>query len=519
MKNKDVRTRQTAQNNPRRVVAGVDVLVKDHECLIDVLPISILIFSPDGVISQASRSAESLFGYNQSELIGKSLFALIADSEAKRLAQSLGSHVSKGHGHVLLHGQAISGQRRDGRSFPAELTISEAQQACTLGFVGVFQDMTQIFEARNALNHNQERFALAMAGTNEGLWDWDVGSGKVYYSNRVGELFGLDEDFGPPDAWFNCVHPDDRERYQRSLIQHLKGETPFFSIDYRLNGPGNRWVRHRGLGLRDGQGHVFRMAGSVGDITEAKLAETKLQESLAQAESASKAKSDFMASMSHELRTPLNAVIGFSEMIHGQLLGPVGQPKYIEYANDIMSSARHLLDIITDILEMARLEAGHAEFHPEPLDMGAVIDATLRLLHQRVSHSGLSITAKMAPNLPPVLGDERRLKQVMINLVGNAIKFTPKGGQIIVEAKPVLSGHLMVRVIDSGIGIAERDIPRAMAPFTQVDSVVARRYQGSGLGLPLAKAFVELHGGNLELSSLLGKGTTVTFHLPLHFPD
>lgn len=519
MKNKDARTRQTEQSNAPGFPGEPNVLEIYHERIIYVLPIPLLIFAADGNIKQTSQAADTLFEHGLGELIGKSLFSLVTVDDAKRLAQSLDSHVSKGHGHVLLHGQAISGLRRDGRIFPAELTISEVRQADDTVFVGVFNDMTPIFEARSALNQNQERFALAMAGTNEGLWDWDLGSGKVYYSNRVGDLFGLDEDLGPPDAWFNCIHPDDREPYRRSLIQHLKKETPFFSIDYRLSGPGNRWVRHRGLGLRDENGRVYRMAGSVGDITEAKQAEAKLHESLAQAEAANKAKSDFMASMSHELRTPLNAIIGFSEMIHGQLLGPAGQPKYVEYAGDIMASARHLLDIITDILEMARLEAGHAEFHPEPLDMGAVIDASLRLLNQRISHSGLSITPKIAQSLPPVLGDERRLKQVMINLVGNAIKFTPKGGQIIVEAKPVLSGHLMVRVIDSGVGIAERDIPRAMAPFTQVDSVLARRYQGSGLGLPLAKAFIELHGGNLELSSQLGKGTTVTFHLPLHFPD
>jgi len=239
-----------------------------------------------------------------------------------------------------------------------------------------------------------------------------------------------------------------------------------------------------------------------------------LRETLVQTEAANKAKSDFLAAMSHELRTPLNAIIGFSEMIHAQLLGPAGVPKYVEYAGDILASAGHLLDIINDILEMARMEAGHTEFHPTPLDISATIEGSLRLLHQRISHSGLILATKIAPKLPRIMGDDRRLKQVLINLVGNAIKFTPKGGQIVVEAKPVLSGQLMLRVVDSGIGIAERDIPRALAPFTQVDSVLARRYQGSGLGLPLAKALVELHGGNLELSSILGKGTTVTLYFP-----
>ncbi|MBF0167116.1 MAG: PAS domain S-box protein [Alphaproteobacteria bacterium] len=247
-------------------------------------------------------------------------------------------------------------------------------------------------------------------------------------------------------------------------------------------------------------------------LPETSDSELKLREALAQTEAANRAKSDFLAAMSHELRTPLNAIIGFSEMIHAQLLGPAGVPKYVEYAGDILASASHLLDIITDILEMARMEAGQTEFKPAPLDISSVIEGSMRLLHQRISHSGLVLSTKIAPKLPKIMGDERRLKQVMINLLGNAIKFTPRGGQIVVEAKTVLDGRLMLRVIDSGIGIAEKDIPRALAPFTQVDSVASRRYQGSGLGLPLAKSLVELHGGNLELSSILGKGTTVTLH-------
>ncbi len=247
-------------------------------------------------------------------------------------------------------------------------------------------------------------------------------------------------------------------------------------------------------------------------LPETSDCELKLREALAQTAAANRAKSDFLAAMSHELRTPLNAIIGFSEMIHAQLLGPAGVPKYVEYAGDILASASHLLDIITDILEMARMEAGQIEFKPAPLDIGSVIEGSMRLLHQRISHSGLVLSTKIAPKLPKILGDERRLKQVMINLLGNAIKFTPRGGQIVVEAKTVLDGRLMLRVIDSGIGIAEKDIQRALAPFTQVDSVASRRYQGSGLGLPLAKSLVELHGGNLELSSILGKGTTVTLH-------
>ncbi|MBF0267549.1 MAG: PAS domain S-box protein [Alphaproteobacteria bacterium] len=490
------------------------VPVTDTECILDVLPDPVVLIDGSGLVRLANAVFEQLFGWTKSEILGLPLSLLMAHSEAAAREIAPSGYVHKEHGHCLMRSRPILAARKSGQLFPAELTISEFHQGGKTGFIGVFHDMRRIDEARKALNDNQERFALALSGTNEGIWDWDLQSGLVFYSERVRDLFGLERSVGTTNDWLACVHADDQVHYLAAVRTHLKGETQFLNIDYRLAGNERRWVRHRGLGLRDGSGRVFRMAGSVGDITETKLAEVKLRDTLAQVEAANRAKADFLAAMSHELRTPLNAIIGFSEMIHGQILGPVGTQKYVEYASDIMVSARHLLEIINDILEMARLEAGQTEFRPTLIDMTTVIETSLRLLHQRISHSGLTLAAKIAPNLPPILGDERRLKQVMINLLGNAIKFTPKEGLIVVEAKPVLDGRLMVRVIDSGVGIAERDIPRALAPFTQVDSVVARRYQGSGLGLPLAKAFVELHGGNLELSSILGKGTTVTLYFP-----
>jgi PAS domain S-box-containing protein len=515
MNKRNDRTSQDPTAQPSGGLLVSSVLENTLGSFLDVLPDPFFAVDGSGKILKANSQAETLFGWKSEELVGQTIGLLMPPEDAQNHVRLMGDYVSQGHGHLVSKARQIQAKRKDGSLFPAELTVSEIHGKDGFGFIAVIQDRSEQTATLKALNDSQERFALAMSGTHEGIWDWDVKTGRVLITERIRELFGVEKNIGTAEEWFLCIHPDDQDRYVAALKDHLRGTTEFFSIDYRLAGDVARWVRHRGLGLRDETGRIYRMAGSVGDITEAKLAEVKLKETLAQAEAANKAKSDFLAAMSHELRTPLNAIIGFSEMIHGQLLGPIGTPKYGEYAGDIMASARHLLDIINDILEMARMDAGQAEYRPEPVNMGSVIDASLRLLHQRISHSGLSLVTKLFPELPNIMGDERRLKQVMINLLGNAIKFTPQGGSIVVEAKPVLDGRLMIRVIDSGIGIAERDIPRALAPFTQVDSVVARRYQGSGLGLPLAKAFVELHGGNLELSSILGKGTTVTLYFPL----
>lgn len=496
---------------------GGDVPDRFSAGILDSLDIPYLTITCDGRIGRIGGALSKLFGVPPQALMGKPLEELFLLDDAISMGEAVRIASKSGGGPgPLLRGRMVTAKRPQGGTFPADVTIGIQAEGDGNHFVCTVTDLSPVFEARKALNLNQERFALALAGTNEGIWDWDVEGHRLFVSERVRELFGQEGLLDEIEDWYKRIHPGDLPRYKAALTAHFKGETPFLNIDYRLSGEDVRWVRHRGLGLRNDKGRVYRMAGSVGDITETKLHEVKIREALAQAEAANKAKSDFLAAMSHELRTPLNAIIGFSEMIHGQLLGPVGTPKYGEYAGDIMASARHLLDIINDILEMARMEAGHTDFMPEPVDMSTVIDSSLRLLHQRISHSGLTTLNKYPPSLPKILGDERRLKQVIINLVGNAIKFTPKGGSIVIEAKPVLDGRLMVRVVDSGIGIAERDIPRALTPFTQVDSVVARRYQGSGLGLPLAKAFVELHGGNLELSSVLGRGTTVTLHFPLH---
>jgi PAS domain S-box-containing protein len=514
MNNRIVRTGLKSPNVPANPVDAHDVPSSFARQLLDALPDPTLLIGKTGLIAYANQACLAVFDWLAEELDGKSIADLIAPGDAKEvLAWLSGERMCS-----EIESQPITARLRDGRLLPADLSVSELPDAPGGTLLCVIRDMGDVVKARKELNESRERFALAMSGTHDGIWDWDVRTDQVFITERIRELFGMESNIGTAMDWLDCIHPFDQGPYINALKAHLKGETDFFSIDYRLKGDKELWVRHRGLGLRDQSGRVFRMAGSVGDVTESKQAEAKLKETLAQAEAANKAKSDFLAAMSHELRTPLNAIIGFSEMIHSRMLGPLGTEKYGEYAGDIMVSARHLLDIINDILEMARMDAGQAEFRPEPVDMAQVIDASLRLLHQRISHAGLSVTAKTFPELPKIMGDERRLKQVMINLLGNAIKFTPQGGSIVVEAKPVLSGRLMVRVIDSGIGIAERDIPRALAPFTQVDSVVARRYQGSGLGLPLAKAFVELHGGNLELSSILGKGTTVTLYFPFSRP-
>ncbi|HEX7968256.1 MAG TPA: ATP-binding protein, partial [Stellaceae bacterium] len=239
----------------------------------------------------------------------------------------------------------------------------------------------------------------------------------------------------------------------------------------------------------------------------------ELESARVAAEESSRVKSQFMANMSHELRTPLNAIIGFSEVIRDALVGPVAA-RYKDYARDIHSSGRHLLGLINDVLDLSRIELGRLELHEEPVDLGKVIDDCHRLVAERVKSGGLELAVDFPPDLPRLLGDELRLKQIVLNLLSNAVKFTAAGGRIVLSVSGTADGGVALAVADTGIGMKPEEIPIALEPFRQIDSALNRRYEGTGLGLPLARTLAELHGGSLDIASTPGQGTTVTITLP-----
>jgi two-component system, cell cycle sensor histidine kinase PleC len=235
---------------------------------------------------------------------------------------------------------------------------------------------------------------------------------------------------------------------------------------------------------------------------------------LDEAEAANRAKSEFLAVMSHELRTPLNAILGFSEMIKEQFMGPLGSPKYVEYAGDIHSSGKHLLAIIGDILDLAKAESGKLELAESEFDLAATIEATLKMCRPKADEGDVKLNAAPVPAGVRLFADERLICQVALNLVSNAVKFTPPGGKVGIDIRPLPNGGLELVVSDTGIGIATKDLDRVLRPFEQVESALARNHGGTGLGLPYAKQVVEIHGGTLTLSSQVNQGTTVRVELP-----
>ncbi len=244
------------------------------------------------------------------------------------------------------------------------------------------------------------------------------------------------------------------------------------------------------------------------------LTKEDLCRALKQAEAANRAKSEFLANMSHELRTPLNAIMGFSEIIKSESFGPVGGTHYRGYAEDIHASGQHLLALINDILDLSRVESGIEELHEEIVEVPMVIRSVLKLANPCAVNGGVELGLDILDDLPLLRADERKLRQILVNLLANAIKFTEPGGQITFRAWCRADSGFVFQVVDTGIGIAPNDIPRALARFGQIDGALNRKYDGTGLGLPLSKSLVELHGGSLDVQSQVGAGTTVTVRLP-----
>jgi signal transduction histidine kinase len=267
---------------------------------------------------------------------------------------------------------------------------------------------------------------------------------------------------------------------------------------------------------RRAKGEEQRLRDHIAELEKAQKAlemtSSDLTVALGQAAQASKAKSEFLASMSHELRTPLNAVIGFSDAMVLEIFGPMGD-RYKNYASDIRNSGAHLLSLINDVLDLSRLDAGHAELREEVFGLGELVSESLSLIQSQAQKADIAVSTDIADGLPALKADKRRIKQVLVNLLSNAVKFTPSGGRVTLSAQLTGAG-LALAVADSGIGIAPDDIPKALEVFGQVDSSLARKYEGTGLGLPLSKQLMELHGGNLSLESQVNVGTTVTVTLP-----
>jgi PAS domain S-box-containing protein len=403
--------------------------------------------------------------------------------------------------------------RLDGSSYWAEGTGSDAVWHGGLGRLVVIRDITKFKESEAKLrdaNHTLEAFIesspvpIFRVDRNARVTLWNGAAERVTgwtaaeaVGNPVPYLTdGLEHERGAmlkaaTDVKRPIVREAKRRRRDGTPVDYLTYAAPLINEHKEITGIVVQLI----------------------DITKRNRGEQALREAKEAAELANRTKSEFLANMSHELRTPLNAVIGFSELILSEMLGPLGSDRYREYIRDIRQSGTHLLGLINDILDLSKIEAGKVELEEATFDPAEAISATLRIIRERAQQRHIALAAPRIEPSTKLRADERKVKQILLNLLSNAVKFTPEGGSVTVSGEWRSDG-LVIAVSDTGIGIAPEDVPLALEPFRQISSAHNRSYEGTGLGLPLTKRLVELHGGTLEIDSTVGQGTTVRVQFP-----
>ena len=433
----------------------------------------------------------------------------------ERLKAALDSGLPFHHDHRIV--------RRDGtvRVIHARGAVSIYDAGGPKKMVGTAQDVTERHEIEEALRASQERFELAARATNDAVWDWDLVTGSMTFSESFGRLFGYTAGEYEETVDFRSrnIHPDDRDRMMAGIDAFIRSsdDACWWEYRFRCNDGSYAFVFDRAYLKRHGDGQARRMVGSMMNITRQKEAEDALRQATDAAEAASRAKSEFLANMSHEIRTPMNGVLGTVSLLLSTDLTPP-QRQLAELAR---MSGEGLLDIIDDILDISKIEAGKLAIEAIPFDLLQVVEDAVSAMGTRASEKKIDLVVRYPMSAPRyVIGDPARIRQVLLNLLGNAVKFTDHG-QVVMNVEPTAADQqaatFRLSVQDTGIGIAPQKRALIFEKFTQADASTTRRHGGTGLGLTISRDLVELMGGTIGVESEEGKGSTfwVMLTLPL----
>jgi len=483
-------------------------------------------FKPDGLLTFVNDMFCRFHGKSSAELIGTNFFQTLSKEDAAVPLSYINSLpadepvVSFDHRLHSPDDQVVWHQYRVRRLFE--------KKGDTREFQAVIQDITSRKQSEQALRASEEKYRSLIDHIPDVVWTADSNRELIYISGNVGKVLG----FSAAELlehgwhlWLDRIHPEDAalvsEAYHKLFTKSEK-----FDVEYRICRKDGEWIwlHDRALTTRLGAG-IFCADGIFLDVTRRRLADAAIKQTKEAAEAANLAKSQFLANMSHELRTPLNAIIGFSEILADKTFGDLND-RQLKYSNNILNSGRHLLQLINDILDLAKVEAGRVELMCHTFAVAKALAEVQTIVKTLANKKHLSLEFAVATDLPELFADEAKFKQVMYNLLSNAIKFTPDGGKVFVSATrhhDAAAGSstpgecLRVAVTDTGIGIQLKDQERVFKEFEQVDSSYGRQQQGTGLGLALTRRLVELHGGRIwvESEGIEGRGSTFIFLIPI----
>jgi PAS domain S-box-containing protein len=489
-------------------------------------------FMPDGRLTFVNGAYCRFRGKTREELLGTDFLQTLEEEDRA---------VPLSYFNALPHEQpTVSFDHRvagvEGRVSWQQYTIRRLfpEKGGTLEFQAVIQDITHRKQSEQAVEASEKKYRTLVANIPDVVWTVNAKRELLYLSANVEKVLGYTQGqlIAAGGAWWlERTHPNDIANLELAFQKLFEKGEPL-DVDYRFRRRDGRWIwLQNRVPATQVRGGVLCADGLLSDITQRKRAEEALQRAKEAAEAANRAKSQFLANMSHELRTPLNAIIGFSEMLADQTFGDLNE-RQARYANNILNSGRHLLQLINDILDLAKVEAGRLELTRTSFSAAAALQNVQAIVKTLACKKSIDLEFNAAPDLPPLFADEAKFKQIMYNLLSNAIKFTPERGRVTVTAtrQSQTNGHsgygpafgvpgecLAVAVTDTGIGIRPQDQERIFIEFEQVDSSYGRHQQGTGLGLTLTKRLIEMHGGRIwvESEGVDGKGSAFTFLLPL----
>ncbi len=491
----------------------IEVSLKENEemlrTFLDATADYAALITPEAEICIANQAMADIFGVSQEELVGKPMFANPPTETGKRRMQWVKDVV-----HTRLSLKNVD--QHEGRWFDSSYYPVLNDDGDVVRIAIFARDITIQKQLEKALKESEAKFRDIAESASDYFWSTDDQHRIIWESERVDEIAGLS--FARVKGMTRWELPGpvkgDME-FWGEFVTTLDSHEPFRDFEFPYAGLDEEIYTIRISGVPFFEEDKFLgYRGAARDVTGIKKAEQELKAAKEQAEIAGRAKSDLIANMSHELRTPLNAIIGFSSTMKEETFGPIDNEKYREYLEFIDHSGKHLLELINDILDVSAIEAGALELHEEKIVPAKIVEGSLNLIRPRADEGKVTLSSTVTIDLPLIFVDERRVKQVLLNLLSNAVKFTPEGGEVSISANENIDGTFSFHVADSGIGMDPKELRTALSTFGQVDSGLDRKHEGTGLGLPLTRGLMDLHGGSMDVKSAKGQGTMITVTFP-----